>query len=257
MDEVLKEIRSIGLSISYYEQQLQKNAKFLENYGERIKEKYLHSIAVENDFYQNKLIELEREGKKVLKEWDVWNEWLQHVKGVGVNLTLKILGYLDFDKAKHISSFWKFCGFTADSNKKQDYNHTVKGYLVRQGMSFLGILGTGIKPFHYSEKFQPRVNGKYAKFFLKHRKLADEKYPNWTKPHKFYHAMRVMIKKYLADLFVVYHWFRNNKAVVTYAVQHLGKDYQYLPFIDKVQEPEWLLRLRAEYESMGVKALTI
>ena len=172
--EVEREIKSVGLSLAYYDKQFQRNAKFLQNHGEKLKEKYRHPIEVENQFYATKINELEREGRKLFKEWDLWTEWLQHVKGVGVGLTLRIFGFLDFEKAKHISSFWKFCGFV--SSGKQDFNHTVKGYLIRQGMAFLGL--RSIKPYCYSEKFTPRLDGKYAQFFLRFRRQADERYPD-------------------------------------------------------------------------------
>ena len=65
------------------------------------------------------------------------------------------------------------------------------------------------------------------------------------------------MKKYLADIYVVWHWFRYKRMEVIYAVKHLGEDYQYIPFIDTVSDPDWLIDLKAEFEKAGIKPVTI
>ena len=213
---------------------------------------------VENDViaHRSKIAKLEKIGQKLLKEVPLWEDWLRpYVKGVGHGLTLRLLGWLDFDRAKHPSSFWAYAGYTTEARKKQKYNHTLKGVCVRQAMSFLGI--RRITPAFIANP-TPRLDGGYARFFKMVRNKANEKYPDWTRRHKLMHSMAVMMKLYLAHLFIVQNFMENNIAAVHYAVAHLGEDYIYMPVIDNTDEPpRWWDQLAEEYRKMKVKPVRI
>jgi len=57
--------------------------------------------------------------EKSLKQSILWTEWLQHVKGVGPTLAGKLLAMIDFSKAKHIGSIWKYFGLAVIGGKIQ------------------------------------------------------------------------------------------------------------------------------------------
>jgi len=57
--------------------------------------------------------------EKNLKQSILWTEWLQHVKGVGPTLAGKLLSLIDFEKAKHISSIWKYFGLAVVGGRIQ------------------------------------------------------------------------------------------------------------------------------------------
>jgi hypothetical protein len=254
MEEVLKEIRQVGLSLVRYDRLRQMTIKHLEVWDHVYNEKYRYPIESEAAFFDHKINELERIGRYLLKELPLWTEWLKDVKGIGPGLTLRLLGYLDFNKAKHPSSFWAYAGYTDTSTKTQKFNHTLKGICIKTAMSILGI--RTISPTFIANP-EPRRNCGYARFFKMVRRQADNKYPDWTRRHKLFHSMRVMMKKFLVDLFVVYHWLENNVATVHYAVAQLGHDYIYLPVIDKDEKPEWWIKLKEEYKKMGIRPVEV
>jgi len=270
--DVLREVRCIGLQLNLYDKKLQITDKNIRNYGDiymrddcPMKENpicidceldcFRKPLEAEAIFYEQKIQELEKIGRELMKDLPLWRDWIQkYVKGAGVGLTLRILGYLDFNKAKHPSSFWAFAGYTSEARKTQRYNHSLKGLCVRQAMSFLGI--RSITPAFIANP-EPRLDGGYARFFKMIRAKADEKYPDWTRRHKLFHAMSVMMKLYLSHIFIVHNFLTNNIASVHYAAAHLGHDYIYMPVIDAKEKPDWWHDLAKEYVKMGIKPVEI
>ena len=206
--------------------------------------------------YDAKITKLEKVGRRLLREIPLYRDWIKpYVKGAGDGLTLRILGWLDFDRAKHPSSFWAYAGYTEQARKTQKFNHTLKGLCVRQAMSFLGI--RRITPGFIANP-NPKLDGGYARFFKMIRNKADQKYPDWTRRHKLMHSMAVMMKLYLSHIFIVHNFMMNNIAAVHYAVAHLGADYIYLPVIDNTDEPpRWWDQLAEEYRKMKIKPVKI
>ena len=270
----LKAIQRIGKQLCLYDKKLQITEKHNKNYGEEYRHPecpfkdelrcfecnidFCFRKPIENEIilYRAKITKLEKIGMKILKEIPLWDDWLRpYVKGVGPRLTLRLFGWLDFDKAKHPSSFWAFAGYTEQARKTQKFNHTLKGICVRQAMSFLGI--RSVTPAFIANP-NPKLDGGYARFFRKIRNEADEKYPNWTRKHKLMHSMAVMMKLYLAHIFIVQNFMENDIAAVHYAAAHLGSDYIYLPVIDGTDDPpEWWKALAEEYKKMRIKPVKI
>jgi len=46
----------------------------------------------------------------MLKRFDIYNEWLLDVKGVGTISAAHIIGEIDIYKAKTVSKIWQYCG---------------------------------------------------------------------------------------------------------------------------------------------------
>lgn len=54
--------------------------------------------------------QIEKKLKKMLKRFDIYNEWLLDVKGVGTISAAHIIGEIDIYKAKTVSKIWQYCG---------------------------------------------------------------------------------------------------------------------------------------------------
>ena len=207
-----------------------------------------------DDIYNNVVAsttEIQRVASKLLKDELIYSNWLHYVRGIGVAHALVLYGFVDFEKAKTVSSIWTFGGLV----NVQNYSRDFKGALIRIGMSLLGI--RSIQPYVYV-KYEFKNGGKYARYFEFRRKEADEKYPDWTKPHKFWHSMRMMLKMFTAHYFIVYKWFYEGKAYVPYPAKLAlegklkGHKHLYLPFVDTYKNLEWIGALENEYRKLGV-----
>jgi len=91
--------------------------------------------------------------EKNLKQSALWTEWLQHVKGVGPTLAGKLLAMIDFKKAKHISSIWKYFGLAViggriqrkERGKTTDFNPEAKKLYYLLSESFVRVAAKGKK----------------------------------------------------------------------------------------------------------------
>ena len=80
--------------------------------------------------YEN-FLENEEDMKKVLegyvKDHPLWNGFLKDVKGCGHLMGGVIIAYLDPYKARHVSSFWKYCGMDTVVISDDKGNYIVEG----------------------------------------------------------------------------------------------------------------------------------
>lgn len=241
--EVLNELRSLGqkyIALKKFEQSLESKIR--------------KGIDVD-DLYESvtsTIVEIQRIASKLVKEEPIYANWLHYVKGVGISHALSLYGYIDFNKAKTVSSVWTYGGLV----NTDTYSREFKGALIRIGMSLLGI--RKITPATYTRYEFPR-GGKYAKYFVYRRKEADTKYPDWTNKHRFWHAMRMMLKMFTAHYFIVYKWLYEKEAYIPYPIKLVleGKlnshKHLYLPFVDTYLNLEWLTALENEYIKIGVQ----
>ena len=257
MDEVLKKIRAIGLLLIHYYKKEQMTAMFYQSWKNVFKSEPELDECIQNEIevYKLNIADLEKQGEKLLKKLPLWTEWLRYVNGVGVSLTLRILGIIDFDKAPTISSVWKHFGLAPNTTQ---YSRTAKGLIYKQVLSFLGLLPYGLTPAFISNP-KPRRNGGYARYFMREYERVNQKHPEWNNKRKILHSMRLTGKLFLSNLFVVYHWLKGCKGdiLLHYASKHLNHNWIYMPVIDKEDKPDWWLELKKEYEKMGLKPVVI
>ncbi|HDO19359.1 MAG TPA: hypothetical protein ENG74_01395 [Thermoplasmatales archaeon] len=212
-----------------------------------------------------------KEIEKILKEIKLWDEWLKYVKGVGPKLAGKILSRIDFEKAKSPSSLWTYCGYAVINGKrtrfqrgeKSIYRPELKSWLHMLGMSFLGYGNIG-EPRAIANK-EPRIDGGYARLYIRLRRVVDEKHPDWNATRRFLDARGRMIKVFLAHMYQVYSWLYNGQAVLHYAAAYLNKpefgahDYVYMPVVDVEEgdEPTWWRELWDAYREKGIRPVRL
>lgn len=240
--EVLNTLRKLGqkyIALKKFEQSLESKL----SKGMCVDDLYESTVATITD--------IQRIASKLVKEEPIYANWLHYVKGVGISHSLMLYGYIDFERAKTVSSIWTYGGLVNTNN----YSREFKGVLIRIGMSLLGI--RKIVPATYTKYEFPR-GGKYAKYFAYRRKESDVKYPDWTKPHRFWHSMRMMLKLFTAHYFIVYKWFYEGEAYIPYPIKLIlegklnGHKHIYLPFVDTYKDLDWLNALDSEYRKLGV-----
>lgn len=193
--QVEKHRVAIGLQIG----QLKKdkvNIKFLKEFFDRF-------FTLEKDI--KKLI------ADTVAEHPMWS-WLKKVDGIGPILAAALLANLDIRKAKHISSFWKYCGLavtpegTAERKTRGEriaFNPFLKSISWKIGESFVKIKGKYRKMYDTSKAF-------YQKKFPKKQQALDAagkprknaqggKIMLYSKGHIHAMAKRRAVKRFLAD----------------------------------------------------------
>lgn len=193
-----------------------------------------------------------------LEHIPIYMEYLRDVRGVGPALAAVLITYLDPAKARHASSFWKYCGLDVGpdgAGRSRRAEHLIdREYINKDGnpatrlsttynpwlkMKLLGALGPSFL----------RSNSPWRAEFdnYKHRIMSD---PNrekialneWKKLHKaskdegstvhmadFWSpgriknaALRYMVKQFLADLWVKWRTLEGLPVSEPYAVAKLG-----------------------------------
>ena len=164
--------------------------------------------------------------------------WFSRVKGVGKENIAKVVGLIDIGRSVHISSLWKFAGFSVEDGiapKRQrgggklEYNSQLRSMCWRVGSSLL------------------RAKGKFYDYYLKEKDKYYQKYENQgikivpatslpkdkdgkryepegmiSEGHVHNQAMRKMVKLFLASLWVVWREAEGLALTKPYAIDKLG-----------------------------------
>jgi len=272
-EELLNELKEVGLNLVRYEKLYQSTLSFLrstaQKFGENLTSEeelidffsnktYFKPVVDELRFFACKLDELTNIGHECLLKYEPYSKWLQIVKGVSTSQLIKMLTYIDFNKAKHPSSIWKYARLV-DPNilpkeERGKGNRELKRAIFLQGLSFLG------HPPHLWLRMvnkPPRLNGGYARLYVKFRTETDKKHPDWVANRRYRDALRKMMKVFTSHLYIVHYYLYHEIVEVHYAVAKLHQNYIYMPVIDKGEKPEWWYSLRDEYLKMKIKPVEI
>lgn len=154
--------------------------------------------------------------KSVLKEYPVYTEFLADVKGIGPALAGVIVSEIDITKCKYASSVWMYAGLDVASNgagRSRKKEHLVeREYIDRDGNPATRV-GITFNPFLKTKligvlgsSFLRAGENPYRKVYddYKHRIENMPAHIEKTKGHRHNMAIRYMVKRFLADLYV--HW---------------------------------------------------
>ena len=180
-----------------------------------------------------------RQLETVLKDFPIWTEFLQGVRGCGPAMASVIVSEFDITKARYASSLWRYAGLdvAADgrgrSRRKehlQEVEYTDKDGkpTTKQGITFnpwlktklVGVLGTCFL----------RSGGPYREVYdaYKVRLENHAKYgltTDTSKLHRHNMAIRYMVKRFLADLYVAWRTLENLPVEQEYSEAKLGRTH--------------------------------
>ena len=172
--------------------------------------------------------------KGVLKDHAIYTDFLLGVKGVGPAMAGVILSEIDIYKAKYPSSLWAYSGVDVGpdgagrSRKKEhlvdiDYIDKDKKPAVKKGITFNPFLKTklcGVLGGSFLKAGEHLYSKAYYDYKNKLENHPDHK--NKTKGHRHNMANRYMIKRFLADLHVVWRTQEGLSVSVPYSEAKLG-----------------------------------
>jgi hypothetical protein len=151
------------------------------------------------------------------------------VPGVGPVLAAMLYSLLDIYKAPHISSFWKYCGMgVAPDGKADRLQRGTKANFNRKAKQACYLIAMSILKAH------GRRENPYGALYYKMRDQYSETRPGWTEAHVHYAALRYMIKRFLAHLWLVWREEEGLQVHPPYVQARLGHTH-----IDSPAEYGW------------------
>jgi len=160
---------------------------------------YAESEHVVFENHAKRFEELEKEMEKavsgLLKKFDIWNNFLKDVKGIGVKMGAILTSEIDIEKCSTVSSLWKYAGLDVEDGHAPK---PVKGQKLHYNKYFrsklLGVLGPSFL----------KCNSPYRKFYDNYKNRLESKKWGKSKGHRHNASIRYMIKMFLIDLYNVW-----------------------------------------------------
>lgn len=169
-----------------------------------------------------------------LTDFPIWTEWLEQVKGCGPAMSGVIISEIDIHKARYVSSLWKLAGLDVASDgrgRSRREEHLVKVQYTnkkgeqdeRNSITFNPTLKTKLTGV-LGPSFLRVKDSPYARVYYeyKHRLESHEKYKDVTKLHRHNMAIRKMVKRFLADLYVQWRTLEGLPVALEYHEAVLG-----------------------------------
>lgn len=199
--------------------------------------------------------EIEKQLKKVLKRFPVYEKFLKHVKGVGTVAAGWILGEYDIERATTVSKLWQFTGLNPgmvpgkkrmeDGNGEAHYELTgmmVRGDKLTPGhvapfnkrlrVALLGVMCDGFikcqndyaMKYYYPMKARlEQSDNKVLEIRKAGSKPQEVEWKEAKKAHRHRAAMRYMLKMFLKDLYVQWRTIEGLDVRAPYSEEYLGK----------------------------------
>ncbi len=295
MDEYEKKVlRKVGVLVDTYmdvqDMRIRMNNRVRE---EEYDEEMVAFIKERAEIMQKLERDLNKKIGFFLKGVKLYSNWLSYVKGIGPVLSGKLLRYIDFDKAKHVSSLYSYAGLLVDENGRAiklrhgigaGYNPRVKATLYLIGTSFEKTGRGGYRRLYNEFKAQEIQRAKvtidakdainYVGYIYNGKaitkamanKIAKEEsgeiVVERTKAHIRMRTLRKVEKVFLAHLFIVHEWLYIHRVEVHY--QGLKDKWVYMPVLDVKDEDlitdpklSWWNELKDAYVDEGIKPVVI
>jgi hypothetical protein len=174
--------------------------------------------------------------KNVLKDFPIYNEFLEGIYGVGPAMAGVIVSEINIHAAQYPSSLWKYAGLDVAgdgkgrSRKKEhleesEYINKDGETATKMGITFnpflktklVGVLGSSFIK-------QSPTKCQYRKIYddYKHRLENMPAHADKTKGHRHNMAVRYAVKRFLADLYVAWRTLEGLPVATEYSEGKLG-----------------------------------
>lgn len=174
----------------------------------------------------------------------LWDLFFKDIPGCGELMAANCIAYLDIEKARHVSSFWKYCGLDTVTSVNEDgtlethgrrmgdteeYEYTAADGTVKtkKGLTYNPALKSkliGVLGGCFIKAGQRFGYNKYEECYRGYRLRLDNMpaHNEKTTGHKHNMAVRYMIKQFLRDLWVTWRSYEGYPVTEPYEVTYLG-----------------------------------
>lgn len=171
---------------------------------------------------------------KEMSEIDTIVKAMSNVKGIGPVTIAYCIVYLDIEKARHISSFWKYVGLHCASHERYEKgissggNKTLRTVLYTMALSQIKLKGPYREIYDQTKKRLEKSN-KIVKSRNTQGKMIEIPWKETKKCHRNGAAIRKIMKYFLSDLWIVWRKLYEMPTENTYATDVLGGHKMSLP----------------------------
>jgi hypothetical protein len=170
----------------------------------------------------------------ILKDYPIWTEFLEGVKGIGPAMAGVLISEIDIHKAKYPSCLWAYCGLDVApdgkgrSRRKEhlvevDYTDKEGNPAKRVGITFNPFVKTKVTGV-LAPCLIRSANPKYGKIYrdYKHRIANMPVHAEKTPKHRDNMARRYMAKRFLVDLYIAWRTLEGLEVHPEYSEGKLG-----------------------------------
>lgn len=170
----------------------------------------------------------------ILKDYSVYSEFLDDVKGIGPAMAGVIISEIDITKAKYPSSLWAYAGLDVASNgagrsrkaehlREYEYIDKEGEVKAKKGITFNPFLKTKLVGV-LGSSFLRAGDNKYSQIYrdYKNRLENHSKHAEKSKGHRHNMAIRYMIKQFLVDLHIAWRGIEGLPVTTPYSEGKLG-----------------------------------
>jgi len=170
----------------------------------------------------------------ILKEYPVYSEFLNDVKGVGPAMAGVIISEIDITKAKYPSSLWAYAGLDVANNgagrsrkaehlREYEYVDKEGETKLKKGITFNPFLKTKLVGV-LGSSFLRAGDNKYSQIYRGYKSRLENhpEHKDKTKGHRHNMATRYMVKQFLIDLHMAWRAIEGLSVSEPYHVAKLG-----------------------------------
>jgi len=187
-------------------------------------------------WYHNMLYDTEKQLAKRLDRWSKTHplriRWLSKIQGIGPILASGLIAWLSpIERFPNISKLWAYCGLAPGQKRKRgaklNYNPRLKTFMWKIAASFE-------KQKAEKSRYR-RIYDEKKQYYLRREDLRKpiENKEKGAKLHVRLMAMRYTVKRFLADLWLVWRRMEGLPITKPYATAVLGHDGFETPETDK------------------------
>ncbi len=172
--------------------------------------------------------------KSILKDYPVYEQFLEGIKGIGPAMAGVILSEIDIEKARHPSSLWKYAGLDVGPDGRGrskraehlvDCEYTSKAGedATRKSITFNPFLKTklvGVLATSFIRVGENKYRTIYENY--KNRLEHGAGWSEESKGHRHNAALRYMIKQFLVDLHIAWRTIEGLPVSLPYHEAKLG-----------------------------------
>jgi hypothetical protein len=170
--------------------------------------------------------------KNVLKDFPIYNEFLEGIYGVGPAMAGVIVSEINIHAAQYPSSLWKYAGLDVAGDGKgrsRKKEHLEESEYINKDGETATKMGITFNPFlktKLGSSFikQSPTKCQYRKIYddYKHRLENMPAHADKTKGHRHNMAVRYAVKRFLADLYVAWRTLEGLPVATEYSEGKLG-----------------------------------